>query len=96
MPKGKKRGRKMPKWRRYLKMAVGLAGKAIGAGVALSPMIEQGQRHLPNDPARFFVEVGNDYTGASGADIPRAMNTYGRAIAGFVVMWVTSAIAKRI
>ncbi len=76
-------------------MAIGLAGKAIGAGVALSPIIDSA-RLLPADPAKFFIEVGDRYTGSNGTNIPLAMETYGRLIAGFVVMWATGAIAKRI
>ena len=93
----KKKGRKMPSWRKAAKAIVGIVGRAIGVLVAVSPVIEAGTQNNPlSDTAGFADNVGYRYTAGYGKDIPRGLDTYGRLAAGIIIMWAFGKIAKRV
>jgi len=98
---GKKKHRKMPAWRRYARMGVGLVGAGVGAVVALSPTF-RGIKHMFTDPAAGAADVVFDTTGVTiGAselkpDVGRILGTAVVVAAGIGLIMLFRQVARRI
>ncbi len=67
MPK-KKRGRKQPAWKKWVRMGLGIAGTAIGGVVAFSPTFNGIQTMVQGNPVGGANLVVHDLTGMNPID----------------------------
>ncbi len=63
MGKRKKRGRKMPKWKKWARAIIGTVGTGVGAAIAFSPTYRGLRTAIGGDPQLGFREIVFDTTG---------------------------------
>ncbi len=98
----KKRGRKMPKWKKWAKQILGAAGAALGGTVALSPTFRGIQQMMTGDVQGgantvIFDTTGMDPSGQSFT--PKVEKIVGVGVVAAVViglMMLFRAVARRI
>lgn len=63
MARKKKRGRKQPAWKKWVRSIIGIAGAGIGGTIALSPTFRGLQTIASGFPEVGVNEIVNDFTG---------------------------------
>ena len=98
----KKRGRKMPAWKRYLRAGVRVAGTTFGAFIAFSPTYRGLKILAAGDIAGGANAITKDMAGiepASGDFIPDVGKIIGSGVAvgaGIGIMLLFREFAKRV
>jgi len=87
----RRRGGRRSGWQKWVRRAVSLTFKGVGAYVALSPIVESAMVYVP---AKDFGGFGRDLQ-RRYATVENAPDSYGRALAGIVIAWVGGQIARR-
>ncbi len=100
----KKRGRKMPKWKKWAKAIISTAGTGIGATIALSPTF-RGLTNLftgTRTPQEAVVDITFDVAGINAPagvfvpDVGKLVGTAVTAAVGIGIMQLFKYFAKRI
>ena len=102
----RRRGRRrhgggMSSWRKWARLGVGLSGKLIGAGIALSPTFRGLQQVFKGDVTGGFDSIAFDTTGAiPSKGQPPGLEIVARTavtvVAGVLVMKLFGFVARRI
>ena len=101
MARKKKRGRKMPAWKRYAKAGIRVIGTAVGIGVATSPL-HQGLTTLAGGNFQHgFDQMIHDTTGLSvggtgSFDVSKVVQTGLVVAVGIGFMSLFKYLARRV
>ncbi len=97
----KKRGRKMPKWKKWIKMILGIAGAGVGGAVALSPtyrgltLMTQGHFDAGTNALVFDV-AGVDTQNPGFPDVNRLVGTGLTVLVGVGIISLFRYVARRV
>jgi len=97
----RRRGHGMPEWRKWARMGVGIFGKVVGAGVALSPTFRGFRQIIDGNVEQGFDSIAYDTTGAipsqgQGPGIEPVLRTVVTVGVGIGIMKLFGYVARRI
>ncbi len=93
----KKRGRKQPAWKKYVKAALGITGTIIGGIVATAPLHRGIRDGLSGNVEQMVLSIQQDVYGGPGTINITAVASTGAAVAlGVGLISLFKYLAKRV
>ncbi len=97
MTKKRKRGRKQPAWKKYVKAGLGIVGTIIGGIVATAPLHRGIRDGLSGNVEQMVTSIQQDvYGGPDTIDIKKVASTGFAVALGVGLMSLFKYLAKRV